>query len=146
MTSYLVYSTIAVAWLCSYCLWHQQWYLVLDESSDCLHLSLLCCRAGFSWCEAPLGLSPCEAPLPLLRGNNGTALISLRKAEDNDTDALKVRSTKNCKSLPECLTITALVAAFDAKAFSDAELLKSYLDGGNRIITFCRQINRKRLG
>jgi len=43
---------------------------------------------------------------------------------------------KNSKSLPECLTITALVAAFDAKAFSDAELLKSYLDGGNRIINF----------
>ena len=72
-------------------------------------------------------------------------LISLRKGEDNDTDALKVRSTKNYKSSPECLTITALVAAFDAKLFSDTELLKSYLDGGNRIVNFCRQINRKRL-
>jgi len=70
----------------------------------------------------------------------------LRKAEDNDTDALKVQSIKNYKSLPECPTIIALVAAFDAKAFSDTELLKSYLDGGNRIINFWRQINRKRLG
>jgi len=24
----LVYSTIAVAWLCNYCLWDQQWHLV----------------------------------------------------------------------------------------------------------------------
>jgi len=69
----------------------------------------------------------------------------LRKAEDYDTDALKVQSIKNHKSLPECPRITALVAAFDAKAFSDTELLKSYLDGGNKIIKFCRQINRKRL-
>ena len=38
----------------------------------------------------------------LLRGNNGTALISLRKAEDNGADALKVQSIKNPKSLPEC--------------------------------------------
>jgi len=82
----------------------------------------------------------------LLRGKNGTALISLRKVEGNDADALKVQSIKNYKSLPECSTTTALVAAFDAKAFSDTELLKSYLDGGKRIISFCRQINRKRLG
>ena len=41
-------------------------------------------------------------------------------------------------------TITALVAAFDAKAFNETELLKSYLAGGNRIINFCRQTNRKR--
>ena len=46
------------------------------------------------------------------------------------------KSIKNYKSLPECPTITALVAAFDAKAFSDMELLKSCLDGGNRIIKF----------
>ena len=39
-------------------------------------------------------LTPCEAPLPLLRGKNGTGLISLRKAQDNDTDALKVQSIK----------------------------------------------------
>jgi len=95
----------------------------------------------------PYKANPLARPsLPLLRGNNGTALISLRKAEDYDTDPLKVQSIKNYKSLPEFPTITALVAAFDAKAFSDTELLKSYLDGGNRIINFCSQINRKRLG
>jgi len=70
----------------------------------------------------------------------------LGKAEDNDTDALKLQSIKTSKSLPECPTITALVGAFDSKGFSDTELLKSYLDGGNRIINFCRQINRKCLG
>jgi len=31
---------------------------------------------------------------------------------------------KNCKSLLECPTITAFVAAFDPKAFNDTELLK----------------------
>jgi len=35
--------------------------------------------------------------------------------------------------------VTALVVAFDAKAFNDTELLKSYLAGGNRIINFCRK-------
>jgi len=85
-------------------------------------------------------------PLPLVRGKNGTGLISLRKAEDYDTDALEVQSVENYKSLPECPTTTALVAAFHTKAFSDTELLKSYLDGGSRIINFCRQINQKRLG
>jgi len=39
--------------------------------------------------------------------------------------------------------ITALVAAFDPKAFNNTELLKSYLGGGNRII---KQSNRKRHG
>jgi len=58
----------------------------------------------------------------------------LSLAENDDVDALKVRSVKNCKSLLECPTITGLVAAFDAKAFNDTELLKSYLAGGNRII------------
>jgi len=33
--------------------------------------------------------------LPLLRGENGKALINLRKAENDDMDALQVRSTKN---------------------------------------------------
>jgi len=41
--------------------------------------------------------------------------------------------------------ITALVAAFDANTFNDRELLKRYLAGGNRIINFCMQTNRKRL-
>ena len=62
-------------------------------------------------------------------------------------DALKARSIKNYKSLLECPKITALVAAFDAKAFNDAELLKSYLAGRNRVnINFCRQANQKRHG
>jgi len=51
----------------------------------------------------------------------------LRKAENDAIDALKVRSIKVFKSLLECPTITALVAAFDAKRFNDMDLLKSYL-------------------
>jgi len=39
---------------------------------------------------------------------------------------LYVRSIKNYKSLLECRTIIALVAAFDAKAFNDTEWLKWY--------------------
>jgi len=39
-------------------------------------------------------------------------------------------------------TITALVAAFDAKAFNCTELLKSYLAAGNRIINCHMQTNR----
>jgi len=42
--------------------------------------------------------------------------------------------------------ITAFVAAFDAKAFNDRGLLKSYLASGSRIINFCRKTNRKRHG
>jgi len=38
------------------------------------------------------------------------------KAENDDIDALKVRSIKNSKSLLECPTITALVATFNAKS------------------------------
>jgi len=64
--------------------------------------------------------------LSLLRGKNEKALINLRKAENDDIDALKVRSIKNSKSLLECPTINALVAALDTKALNDAELLKSY--------------------
>jgi len=56
------------------------------------------------------------------------------KAENDNIDALKLQSIKNSKSLLECLTITAFIAAFDTKAFNDTELLKSYLAGGNRII------------
>jgi len=41
-------------------------------------------------------------------------------------------------------TITAFVAAFDAKALNCTELLKSYLTGGNRIINCHRQTNRNR--
>jgi len=71
-------------------------------------------------------------------------LISLRKPENNDIDVLNVRSIKNYKSLLQCPTITALVAAFDAKAFSDTALWKSYVAGGSRIINCHRKTNRKR--
>jgi len=74
---------------------------------------------------------------------NEKALINLRKAENDDTDALKQWSIKNLQSLLESPTITALVAAFDAKAFNDTKLLKSCLAGGNRIINFHRKTNRK---
>jgi len=67
-------------------------------------------------------------------GKNRKALINLRKAENGDSDA----SIKNYKSLLECPTITALVAAFDAKVFNDTKLLKSHMTGGNRIINLCR--------
>jgi len=49
---------------------------------------------------------------------------------------------KHSRSLLECPTITAFVAALDAKAFNCTELLKSYLAGGNRIINCHRQTNR----
>ena len=42
--------------------------------------------------------------------------------------------------------ITALVAAFNSKAFNDAELWQSYLGGENMIINFHRKTNRKRHG
>ena len=41
-------------------------------------------------------------------------------------------------------TITAFVAAFNAKALNCTELLESYLAGGNRIINCHRQTNRNR--
>jgi len=67
----------------------------------------------------------------------------LRLAENDNVEAVKERSIKNYKSLPECPTITTLVADFDTKAFSDTELLKSYLADANKIIKFCRQTHRK---
>jgi len=41
-------------------------------------------------------------------------------------------------------TITAFIAAFDAKALNCTELLKSYLAGENKIINCHRQTNRNR--
>jgi len=41
-----------------------------------------------------------------------------------------------CKSLLECPASTEFIAAFDAEVFSDTELWKSWLAGGNRIINF----------
>jgi len=42
-------------------------------------------------------------------------------------------------------TITAFVAAFDAKALKCTELLKSYLVGENRMTNCHRQTNQNRL-
>jgi len=84
-------------------------------------------------------------PIPLLTKKKWkNVFINQRKAEHDDIDAPKERSIKSSESLLECPT--ALVAAFDAKTFNDTELLKSYLAGGNRIINFCRQTNRKHHG
>ena len=60
--------------------------------------------------------------------------------------ALEVRSIKIFKSLLDCPTITAIVAAFDAKAFNDTYLLKSYLAVWNTVMNVCRQTNRKHHG
>jgi len=46
--------------------------------------------------------------------------------------------------IAEVPTITAFVAAFNAKALNCTELLESYLAGGNRIIDCHRQTNRNR--
>jgi len=64
------------------------------------------------------------------------------KAENDDMNALKVRSVKNYKTLLQCSMITALVAAFDANAFNDTKLLKSYLADWNRSINFHMQTNQ----
>jgi len=72
----------------------------------------------------------------------------LRKVENDEIDALHVRSIKNSKSLLECPNDhCAQVATFDAKTFNDTLWLKSYLlVRGNRMINFSRQTNRKRQG
>jgi len=49
---------------------------------------------------------------------------------------------KKLSIFTEVPTITAFVAAFDAKAFNCTELLESYFAGGNRIIDCHRQTNR----
>ena len=51
---------------------------------------------------------------------------------------------KKFSVITEVPTITALVAAFDAKALNCTELLESHLTGGNRIINCHRQTNRNR--
>ena len=51
---------------------------------------------------------------------------------------------KKLSIITEEPTITAFVAAFDAKAFNCTELLESYLASGNRIINCRRQTNRNR--
>jgi len=45
-----------------------------------------------------------------------------RYTENDDIDVLKVQSIHISKPFPECPTITALVATFDAKAFYYTEL------------------------
>ena len=51
---------------------------------------------------------------------------------------------KKFSIISEVPTITAFVAAFDAKALNCTELLESYLADGNRIINCHRQTNRNR--
>ena len=48
---------------------------------------------------------------------------------------------KKFSIITEVPTITAFVAAFDAKALNCTGLLESYLAGGNRIIECHRQTN-----
>jgi len=69
----------------------------------------------------------------------------LRKAENGDIDALNIRSMKNSKSLLECPTITALVAALDSKRSMTRNCWnRTWLSGTpNGIINFCRKTNRK---
>jgi len=87
-----------------------------------------------------------RSPHSLLRGKNGKPLINFCKAENDDIDALKLGTKNYLQILPECPAITAIVTAFDAKAFNDTELLQLSMAGGNRIFNFHRQTNRKRLG
>jgi len=54
------------------------------------------------------------------------------------------RVIKKFSIITEVPTITAFVAAFDAKALNCTELLESYLASGNRIINCHRQTNRNR--
>jgi len=51
---------------------------------------------------------------------------------------------KKLSIITEVPTITAFVAAFDAKALNCTELLESYLAGGKRIIICHRQTNQNR--
>ena len=51
---------------------------------------------------------------------------------------------KKFSIITEVPTITAFVAAFEAKALNCTELLESYQAGGNRIINCYRQTNRNR--
>jgi len=57
---------------------------------------------------------------------------------------LRFESTviKKFSIIAEVPTITAFVAAFDAKALNCTELLESHLAGGNRFIDCHRQTNR----
>jgi len=65
-----------------------------------------------------------------------------RQAENYDIDALKIRSINNCGSLLKCPTITALVAHFDAKAFSDTEPRNAWLAAGKTIIISTGEPNK----
>jgi len=66
----------------------------------------------------------------LLRGKKWKASINSRNSE-NDAESTVIKKFSIITEVP---TLTAFVAAFDAKAFNDTELLKLYLAGGNRII------------
>jgi len=79
---------------------------------------------------------------PLLREKKRKASINSRKSENYDrTESTVVLKFSIVAEVP---TITAFVAAFDAKALNCTELLESYLAGGNWIINCHRQTNRNR--
>ena len=81
-----------------------------------------------------------RTPHPLLREKNGSVnqFAKIGKLCSEST------VIKKFSIIAEVPTITAFVAAFDAKAFNCTELLESYLAGGNRIINCHRQTNRNR--
>jgi len=64
------------------------------------------------------------------------------QAENDDIDALKIRSTNNCGSLLKCPTITVLVATFVAKAFNHTESCNACLVGGKTIIISIGEPNK----
>jgi len=75
---------------------------------------------------------------PLLRGKKWrvTQFAKIGKLRSEST------VIKKLSIVTEVPTITAFVAAFDAKALNCTELLESHLAGGNRIIDCHRQTNR----
>jgi len=85
--------------------------------------------------------------LPLLRGKNGKALINLRKAENDDIEALNVRSIKNSKSrwsAPRSLHL--LLPSTEKCAVQLHGIVEIVFGWREQIINFCRQTNRKRHG
>ena len=71
-----------------------------------------------------------------MEGVNQFAKIRKRRSEST--------VSKNLWIITGVPTITALIAAFDAKALNCTELLESYLAGGNRITNGDRQTNWNR--
>ena len=91
-------------------------------------------RSGFSWSEA-LTLSSCEAPSPTVTRKKWKRVNQFAQSRKSRYWRSKSTDNKNCKSLLECPTMTALVAC-DSKPINDTELLKSCLSGGQWILIF----------